>query len=94
VTAVPVALFFIALFTISRNPRWLVKKGRAAEARTVLQLTGDENFEHDLRDIVESIEVERRLAAEKLLSRRYGFPIFQSSAKALAGLPREAQERG
>jgi sugar porter (SP) family MFS transporter len=76
VTAVPAALFFIMLFTIPRSPRWLVKKGRIAEARTVLQLTGDENFEHDLQDIVESIEVERSLAAEKLFSRRYAFPIF------------------
>jgi SP family arabinose:H+ symporter-like MFS transporter len=76
VTAVPAALFFIMLFTIPRSPRWLVKKGRTAEARTVLQLTGDENFEHDLQDIVESIDVERSQAAEKLFSRRYLFPIF------------------
>jgi MFS transporter, SP family, arabinose:H+ symporter len=76
VTAVPAALFFIMLFTIPRSPRWLVKKGRTAEARTVLQLTGDENFEHDLQDIVESLDVERSQAAEKLFSRRYLFPIF------------------
>jgi len=76
VTAVPAALFFIMLFTIPRSPRWLVKKGRIAEARTVLQMTGDENFEHDLQDIVESIDVERSQAAEKLFSRRYVFPIF------------------
>jgi MFS transporter, SP family, arabinose:H+ symporter len=76
VTAVPAALFFVMLFTIPRSPRWLVKKGRTAEARTVLQLTGDENFEHDLQDIVESLDVERSQAAEKLFSRRYLFPIF------------------
>jgi SP family arabinose:H+ symporter-like MFS transporter len=76
VTAVPAALFFIMLFTIPRSPRWLVKKGRTAEARTVLQLTGDENFEHDLQDIIESINVERSQAAERLFSRRYLFPIF------------------
>jgi SP family arabinose:H+ symporter-like MFS transporter len=76
VTAIPAALFFIMLFTIPRSPRWLVKKGRTAEARTVLQMTGDENFEHDLQDIVESIDVERSQAAEKLFSRRYLFPIF------------------
>ncbi len=76
VSAIPAALFFIMLFAIPRSPRWLVKKGRIAEARTVLQMTGDENFEHDLRDIIESIEVERSLAAERLFSRRYAFPIF------------------
>lgn len=76
VTAIPAALFFIMLFTIPRSPRWLVKKGRTAEARTVLQMTGDENFERDLQDIVEFIDVERSQAAEKLFSRRYLFPIF------------------
>jgi sugar porter (SP) family MFS transporter len=76
VTAIPAALFFIMLFTIPRSPRWLVKEGRIAEARTVLQLTGDENFERDLKDIVESLDVERSQAAEKLFSRRYLFPIF------------------
>ena len=48
VTAIPAALFFVLLFTIPRSPRWLVKKGRVAEARAVLQATGDENYEHDL----------------------------------------------
>lgn len=76
VTAIPAALFFVLLFTIPRSPRWLVKKGRIAEARSVLQLTGDENFEHDLEEIVQSITVEQKQAAEKLFSRRYLFPIF------------------
>jgi len=76
VTAIPAALFFVLLFTIPRSPRWLVKKGRIAEARSVLQLTGDENFEHDLQEIVQSITVEQRQTAEKLFSRRYLFPIF------------------
>jgi len=76
VTAIPAAVFFIMLFTIPRSPRWLAKKGRIAEARSVLQLTGDENFENDLQEIVQSITVEQRQAAEKLFSRRYLFPIF------------------
>jgi len=76
VTAIPAAVFFVMLFTIPRSPRWLVKKGRIAEARSVLQLTGDENFEHDLQEIVQSITVEQKQAAEKLFSRQYLFPIF------------------
>jgi MFS transporter, SP family, arabinose:H+ symporter len=76
IAALPAALFFIMLFTIPRSPRWLAKKGRVEEARAVLQLTGDENYEHDLRDIVASISIEQKQAAEKLFTRRYAFPIF------------------
>jgi len=76
IAALPAALFFIMLFTIPRSPRWLAKKGRVEEARAVLQLTGDENYEHDLRDIVASIGIEQKQAAEKLFTRRYAFPIF------------------
>ena len=76
VAALPAALFFIMLFTIPRSPRWLAKKGRVEEARAVLQLTGDENYEHDLQDIVASISIEQKQAAEKLFTRKYAFPIF------------------
>jgi len=76
VTAIPAALFFVMLFTIPRSPRWLVKKGRVAEARAVLQATGDENYEHDLQEIVASINIEQSQATEKLFTRKYAFPIF------------------
>src|SRR5438309_3073088 len=76
VTAIPAALFFVMLFTIPESPRWLVKRGRVAEGRTVLQLTGDENYEHDLQEIVASIDVEQSQATEKLFTRKYAFPIF------------------
>jgi sugar porter (SP) family MFS transporter len=75
VAGFPAALFFVMLFTIPRSPRWLVKKGRVAEARNVLQMTGDDNYERDLQEIVESINVEQRQASEKLFSRKYAFPI-------------------
>jgi MFS transporter, SP family, arabinose:H+ symporter len=76
VTAVPAAWFFFMLFTIPRSPRWLVKRGRIAEARAVLERTGDENFEHDLREIVASIDLEQSQAPETLFSSKYAFPIF------------------
>jgi sugar porter (SP) family MFS transporter len=76
VTALPAALFFVMLFTIPRSPRWLVKKGRVDEARAVLKMTGDEDYEHDLQEIVASINVEQSQAAEKLFSRKYALPIF------------------
>jgi MFS transporter, SP family, arabinose:H+ symporter len=76
IAAFPAALFFVMLFTIPRSPRWLVKKGRVAEAKSVLQMTGDENYERDLQEIVESIDVEQKQAAEKLFTKKYAFPIF------------------
>jgi sugar porter (SP) family MFS transporter len=76
VTAIPAALFFLMLFRIPRSPRWLVKKNRIEEARIVLQLTGEENYEEELQDIIRSIHVEQEQAAEKLFSRKYLFPIF------------------
>jgi len=76
VTAIPAVLFFLMLFGIPRSPRWLVKKNRTDDARTVLKMTGEENFEQEVRDIIDSIHVEQEQAAEKLFSRRYLFPIF------------------
>jgi sugar porter (SP) family MFS transporter len=76
VTAIPAALFFLMLFRIPRSPRWLVKKNRTDEARSVLQLTGEQNFEEKLQDIIKSIHVEQEQAAERLFSRKYLFPIF------------------
>ncbi len=76
VTALPAALFFVMLFTIPRSPRWLVKTGRVDEARSVLRITGDENYEHDLQEIIASINVEQSQAREQLFTRKYAFPIF------------------
>jgi len=76
VTAVPAGLFFLMLFTIPRSPRWLVKKGRTEEARSVLQTIGEQNYEQELKEIVDSIHFEQQQAAETLFSRKYLFPIF------------------
>jgi sugar porter (SP) family MFS transporter len=76
VTAIPAALFFLMLFAIPRSPRWLVKKGRIDDAREVLRLSGEENYERELEEIVESVDVERSQASERLFSRKYLFPIF------------------
>jgi MFS transporter, SP family, arabinose:H+ symporter len=76
VAALPAALFLALLFVIPRSPRWLVKKGRIAEARTVLELTGDENYQQDLQEIAQSVHVEQSQTEEKLFSRKYALPIF------------------
>jgi sugar porter (SP) family MFS transporter len=76
VAAIPAALFFLMLFSIPRSPRWLVKKGRLDEARSVLEQTGETNPQQELQEIVESIGLERRQTAEKLFSKKHGLPIF------------------
>ncbi len=76
VTAIPAAAFLLLLLGIPRSPRWLVKQGRLAEARAVLQMTGEENFEQELREIAESIQVEQQRAGERLFCRTHAFPIF------------------
>src|ERR1700745_1116968 len=83
VTAIPAALFFLMLFGIPRSPRWLAKKGRTAEARAVLRMSGEENFEQELQDIVESIRVEQQQAGEALFTRTHLFPIFLAVSVAM-----------
>jgi sugar porter (SP) family MFS transporter len=83
VTAIPAALFFVMLFGIPRSPRWLAKKGRVAEARSVLQLTGEPDFERELQEIVESIRVEQQQVGEALFTRTHLFPIFLAVSIAM-----------
>ena len=75
VTAVPAAFFFLMLFGIPRSPRWLVKKGRIDEAREVLRLIGEENYEQELEDIIESIDAEH-VTSDALFTAKYRVPIF------------------
>lgn len=76
VAALPATLFLTLLFTIPRSPRWLVKKQRNNEAREVLRLIGEQNYERELQDIIESIDAEHGLADEPLFSAKYRLPIF------------------
>ena len=75
VPAVPAFLFLILLFGIPRSPRWLVKKQRVQEARQVLQMIGEEDYEQELQDIVVSIDAEHH-AADVLFTWKYRLPIF------------------
>lgn len=75
VAAFPAAAFLALLFTIPRSPRWLVKKGRIAEAREVLLQTGAENYEEILQEIVASIDAEH-VEGDRLFIWKYRLPIF------------------
>jgi MFS transporter, SP family, arabinose:H+ symporter len=83
VTAIPAALFFLMLFGIPRSPRWLAKKGRLTEARAVLQTIGEENYEQELQEIVESIHTEQLQAGEALFTAAHAFPIFLAVSVAM-----------
>jgi sugar porter (SP) family MFS transporter len=75
VAALPAAAFLFMLFFIPRSPRWLVKRGRIEEAREVLRLIGEQNYEQELQDIVESIDADH-VTDEAFFSWKYRLPIF------------------
>jgi MFS transporter, SP family, arabinose:H+ symporter len=75
IPAAPALLFFLLLFAIPRSPRWLVKKGQVAEARDVLRVTGEENYEQELQEIETSIHAEHG-ASDALFNWKYRLPIF------------------
>jgi sugar porter (SP) family MFS transporter len=76
VSAFPAALFLAMLFAIPRSPRWLAKMGRVDEARDVLRLTGEENYERELAEIVASIDLEHGHGQEPLFQWKYRIPIL------------------
>ncbi|MGC2294178.1 MAG: sugar porter family MFS transporter [Candidatus Acidiferrales bacterium] len=75
IPAAPALLFFLLLFAIPRSSRWLVKKGKVDEARDVLRVTGEENYEQQLQEIETSIHAEHG-ASDALFNWKYRLPIF------------------
>src|SRR5947207_12985008 len=82
IAALPAAFFLVMLFGIPRSPRWLAKKQRIDEAREVLRITGEENYEQELQDIVASIDADHS-AGDSLFSSKYRFPIFLAVSIAM-----------
>lgn len=76
VSAIPAALFFIALFQIPRSPRWLVMTSRVDEALDVLRLIGTPKPEDELDEIVASVHQEKSASSDSVFSRKYRFPVF------------------
>ncbi|HLH36843.1 MAG TPA: sugar porter family MFS transporter [Alloacidobacterium sp.] len=76
VAAFPAALFLIMLYGIPRSSRWLVTQNRIDEARSVLQMMGSPDSEAELREIIDSIHLERSAKSERLFQYKYRLPIF------------------
>lgn len=82
IMALPSALFFACLFFIPESPRWLVKAGRAGQARAVLEQVGDDDVEAEMQEIVASL-TDDGVGGDRLLQRRYLKPILLAWAVAM-----------
>jgi MFS transporter, SP family, arabinose:H+ symporter len=76
VAIIPSGLFLIMLYGIPRSSRWLVTTNQTDEARKVLEMMGSPNSEAELREIIDSIHLERGAKQEPLFNGRYNRPIF------------------
>ncbi len=76
VMAVPALLFAILLFTIPESPRWLVKQGVDGKAAEVFRRIGEQNVEHQLHEIRESLRGNVKGVSERLFQRKYFRPIL------------------
>ena len=80
VAAAPALLFLVMLFGIPQSPRWLATQHRVAEARSVLTLLRSSDYETELKEIVDSIHLERSQGDEPLFQRKFRYPIFVAIA--------------
>jgi MFS transporter, SP family, arabinose:H+ symporter len=76
IASIPAMLFLLLLFGIPRSSRWLVTQRRIDEAREVLRMMGSPNTEEELKEIIDSIHLERSSRDEPLFQRKYRLPIF------------------
>src|SRR5271168_90670 len=83
VAGIPALLFLIMLYGIPRSSRWLVTQNRTDEALDVLKMMGSPDSEAELREIMDSIHIERGMAAEPLFIPRYRLPIFLAIATGM-----------
>ena len=70
----PSIVFLILLYGIPRSSRWLVTTNQTDEASEVLKLMGSPNSEAELKEIVESIHLERGIGQEPLFQKKIQTP--------------------
>ena len=76
IAAFPALAFFLSLFFIPESPRWLVAKGRDAQALDVLLQIGDVAAERERAEIVQSLEQKKGSSADRVFQWRYRLPLF------------------
>jgi MFS transporter, SP family, arabinose:H+ symporter len=76
VASIPAVIFLALLFAIPISSRWLVTQNRIDEARGVLQMIGSPDSEAELKEIIDSIHLDRAAKHERVFSRKYLLPIF------------------
>lgn len=84
VEAIPAVAFFFLLFMNPKSPRWLVAKGRIAEAKDVLNNCGTDSgdVDQELKEIQASLDVEHHQLNEPFFNKKYIKPIMLAIAIA------------
>lgn len=84
VMALPSAAFFVFLFLTPQSPRWLIARGRAEEARAILEKCGTdpERLDEEVREIQASLDVQHHTLEEPFFCRKYLKPILLAVAIA------------
>lgn len=72
----PSLIFLFCLFFIPRSPRWLVGRGRALEAEAALAAMDDPDPPAAVARILVAMRAEAAFGGERILSRRYRFPLL------------------
>jgi SP family xylose:H+ symportor-like MFS transporter len=85
VQAFPALVFFLLLFFTPQSPRWLVARGRAGEAREVLEKCGTDtgSVDDEIREIQNSLDVQHHSLEEPFYCRKYLKPILLAVAIAM-----------
>lgn len=85
VEAIPALAYYLLLFRAPMSPRWLLARGRDAEARAVIEKLGaglEESVDQFITRVRDSIVVERHSLHEPFFQRRYARPIMLAVAIA------------
>ncbi len=78
VEAIPAVIYFVALFSVPKSPRWLYKNGYKVQSRIILEKVGGVEYAKGcLAEIQESYNKQPgKSSIKNLFAKKYGFIIF------------------